>query len=128
MVTEAILPRRWYFSKFDLTNLRDIHTHYGTLPLRKLPALGFWQMTYYNQVRGVKSVPVLDLVEYDKPAAKKLLIERYGWRDYGGKHYESVFTRFYQGYILPTKFNIDKRRAHLSTLICSGQLVRGRMR
>ena len=74
-------------------------------------------MTYYNQVRGIKSVPVLDLVEYDKAAAKKLLMERYGWRDYGGKHYESVFTRFYQGYILPTKFNIDKRRAHLSTLI-----------
>jgi len=52
------------------------------------------------------------------------LKERYGWRDYGGKHYESVFTRFYQGYILPSKFNIDKRKAHLSSLICSGQVTR----
>jgi hypothetical protein len=53
------------------------------------------------------------------------LIEReLGWRNYHGKHYESIFTRFFQGYILPTKFNIDKRKAHFSTLICSGQMTR----
>ncbi|MBA2687735.1 MAG: N-acetyl sugar amidotransferase, partial [Gemmatimonadaceae bacterium] len=46
------------------------------------------------------------------------------WEYYGGKHYESIYTRFFQGYILPTKFNIDKRKAHLSTLVCSGQLTR----
>jgi N-acetyl sugar amidotransferase len=124
LVTEAILPKRWYYPKFDLVNLRDIHNRYGTRPLRNLPALGFWQMTYYNQLRGIKSEALLDLVDYKKLAAKALLTERYGWRDYGGKHYESVFTRFYQGYILPYKFNIDKRKAHLSTLICSGQLTR----
>jgi N-acetyl sugar amidotransferase len=124
IVTEAILPRRWYYPKFDLANLRDIHKRYGTLTLRKLPALGLWQMMYYNQLRGIKSEALLDLIEYNKLAAKALLTERYGWRDYGGKHYESVFTRFYQGYILPHKFNIDKRKAHLSTLICSGQLTR----
>jgi N-acetyl sugar amidotransferase len=122
--SESILPRRWYYSKFDLNNLRDIHRHFGTLPLRKLPALGFWQMTYYNQVRGINSVSLLDLIDYNKREAKALLKERYGWRDYGGKHYESVFTRFYQGHILPTKFNIDKRKAHLSSLICSGQMTR----
>jgi len=124
VATESILPSRWYYPKFDLKNLRDIHRHFGTLPLRKLPALGFWQMTYYNQVRRINSVSLLDLVDYNKAAAKALLKERYGWRDYGGKHYESVFTRFYQGYILPTKFNIDKRKAHLSSLICSGQISR----
>jgi len=124
VATEAILPRRWYYSKFDLANLRDIHRQFGTLPLRKLPALGFWQMTYYNQLRGVGSAALLDLVEYNKSVAKALLTERYDWRDYGGKHYESVFTRFYQGYILPQKFNIDKRKAHLSNLICSGQVTR----
>lgn len=124
VVTEGILPRRWYYPKFDLANLRDIHKRFGTLPLRKLPALGFWQMTYYNQLRGIKSIALLDLVEYNKNAAKSLLVTRYGWRDYGGKHFESVFTRFYQGHILPHKFNIDKRKAHLSTLICSGQMSR----
>ena len=112
VVTEAILPRRWYFSKFDLKNLRDIHDTSERCHCANLPALGFWQMTYYNQIRGINTVSLLDLVDYNKAAAKKLLMERFGWRDYGGKHYESVFTRFYQGYILPTKFNIDKRKAH----------------
>ena len=124
VVTEGILPRSWYYPKFDLANLKDIHRQFGTIPLRKLPALGFWQMTYYNQLRGINSVALLDLVEYNKKDAKSLLTSRYGWRDYGGKHYESVFTRFYQGYILPNKFNIDKRKAHYSTLICSGQMSR----
>jgi N-acetyl sugar amidotransferase len=124
IVTETILPRRWYYSKFDLANLHDIHRTYGTMKLRKLPALGFWQSTWYNLVKGMKEVRLLDMLPYNKEGAKKLLAQRYGWRDYGGKHYESVFTRFYQGCILPQKFNIDKRRAHLSNLICSGQMTR----
>ncbi len=59
---------------------------------------------------------------YIKSEVKKTIIEELGWRDYGGKHYESIFTRFYQGYILPVKFHIDKRKAHLSNLIFSGQI------
>ena len=55
---------------------------------------------------------------------KKILIEELEWKDYGGKHYESTFTKFYQAYILPVKFGVDKRKAHLSTLICSGQITR----
>jgi N-acetyl sugar amidotransferase len=124
IVTEAILPRRWYYPKFDMANLRDIHRRYGSLPLRKLPAMGLAQMIYYGAVYGITQVKLLDLVPYQKQAAKRLLTEKYGWRDYGGKHYESIFTRFYQGYILPRKFNIDKRKAHLSNLICSGQQTR----
>ena len=50
--------------------------------------------------------------------------EKLKWKDYGGKHYESVFTRFYQGYILPKKFNVDKRKAHLSCLICNKNITR----
>jgi hypothetical protein len=68
---------------------------------------------------------LLDYLGYDKQAAKRLLMENYGWEDYGGKHYESVYTRFYQGWILPHKFGYDKRRMHLSTLVCSGQMTRG---
>jgi N-acetyl sugar amidotransferase len=124
VVTEAILPRHWYYPKFDIANLRDIHRRYGTLPLRKLPAMGLAQMIYYSAACGITQVKLLDLIRYDKQAAKALLTKQYGWRDYGGKHYESVFTRFYQGYILPRKFNIDKRKAHLSNLICSGQMTR----
>ena len=56
--------------------------------------------------------------------AIRTLEDELGWRYYGGKHYESVFTKFYQAYVLPNKFHIDKRRAHLSNLICSGQMTK----
>lgn len=69
-----------------------------------------------------ESWPLLNFVVYNKKDAKETIINKLNWRDYGGKHYESVFTRFYQGYILPTKFKVDKRKAHLSNLIFSGQI------
>jgi N-acetyl sugar amidotransferase len=122
--TEWLLPRSWYYPKFDLGNLKAIHRTYGTLPLKRLPAFGVVQAGWYHQVRGINSVNLLDQLVYDRLAAKRRLTEECGWRDYGGKHHESVFTRFYQSYILPTKFNIDKRKAHLSNLILAGQLTR----
>jgi hypothetical protein len=69
-------------------------------------------------------VTILDYVDYVKEEVKEIITEELGWRDYGGKHYESIFTRFYQSYILPKKFNIDKRKSHFSTLVCSGQMLR----
>ena len=72
----------------------------------------------------VEVIYILNYLDYNKPEAKKDIATKLNWRDYGGKHYESVFTRFYQGYILPKKFGIDKRKAHLSNLICCGQLTR----
>jgi len=53
-----------------------------------------------------------------------ILERKLGWRYYGGKHYESIYTRFFQAYILPRKFNLDKRKGHLSTLIMSGEMTR----
>jgi N-acetyl sugar amidotransferase len=124
IATEWLLPKAWYYSKYDLVNMRAIHKRFGERPLRALPALGVWHFLYYQRVLGIKDVRILDLIDFNKADAKKLLIERYGWRDYGGKHYESIFTRFYQGYILPRKFGIDKRKAHLSNLILSGEMTR----
>ena len=63
-------------------------------------------------------------MEFSKTAAKQFLIDELGWRDYGGKHYEQVFTRFYQGYILPLRYGIDKRKAHLSNLLLNGEITR----
>ena len=71
-----------------------------------------------------QSWPILNYIPYNKSEAKKLIIDKLSWRDYGGKHYESVFTRFYQGYILPEKFKVDKRKAHLSNLIFSAQMTK----
>lgn len=122
--TEWLLPKAWAYEKFDIVNLRSIHRMFGDRPLKRLPALGLWSSTYYRHVRGIKTVNLLDLIDYKKFYAKQCLSKSIDWRDYGGKHYESVFTRFYQGYILPKKFGVDKRKAHLSNLILSGELRR----
>lgn len=79
---------------------------------------------YYMEVKGIKSISLLHYFTYNKNEVKALIAKELGWRDYGGKHYESVWTRFYQGYILPTKFGIDKRKAHLSDLIFGGQITK----
>lgn len=123
--TESILPKSWGFNAGDLRHLLAIHKRFGTRPLRKFPTLSFWERyLYYPFIRKIREVRPLNYVAYNREQAKRLLIEKYGWKDYGLKHYESVLTRFYQGYYLPTKFGIDKRKAHLSSLILSGQITR----
>lgn len=122
--TEWLLPRAWYYSKGDLENIRGVHRAHGEVPIRNLPTLGVWKRFYYEHVRRIYQLQVLELVPYRKMAAKQFLMDEFGWRDYGGKHYESVFTRFYQGHILPTKYGIDKRKAHLSNLILNGEITR----
>jgi len=124
IVTEAILPPNWCYSKLDLVNLKDIHKKHGKLKLKKLPKLGLYQRHFYHHIHFIQSVALLNYIPYVKSDIKKRIKEELGWQDYGGKHYESIFTRFYQGYILPRKFNIDKRKAHLSNLIVAGQVTR----
>lgn len=122
--TEGILPTGWEYDSFDLKFLRAIHRKFGTVQMRSFPQLGFLSQLYYLGLQRLRIVPLLNYMDYDKNAAKRLLEKEIGWRDYGGKHYESIFTRFFQGYVLPRKFGYDKRRAHLSSLICSGQMTR----
>lgn len=121
-VTEAVLPRAWNYNKFDLVNLRNIHRQFENGSLKKLPALGVWQFGKYTAINRIMTTELLNFIEYNKTEVKKTLGKELKWRDYGGKHYENIFTRFYQGYLLPVKFGIDKRKAHLSNLIFSGQL------
>lgn len=121
VVTEATLPDYWIFNKSDAENIKDIHKKYGKLPMKTYPLCESWKRKLYA-TKGIKTVNLLDYVDYNKAKAKKLITSELSWKDYGGKHYESIFTRFYQGYILPTKFKIDKRKAHLSNLIFSGQI------
>ncbi len=124
IATEWLLPRQWHYRKFDFANIKAIHDRFGEVPMKKLPALGLKQQLWYQHVRGIRAVALLDLVDYNKAEAKAHLMSELGWRDYGGKHHESVFTRFYQGYILPRKWDADKRKAHWSSLILSGQATR----
>jgi N-acetyl sugar amidotransferase len=125
VVTESINPDGWVNkNKLDLVNLRAIHRKYGSRRLKKLPRLGLFERYFYQAVCGIQTVNLLDLLPYKKASVKEEVVQYFGWSDYGGKHHESLFTRFYQGYYLPQKYNIDKRKAHLSNLILSGQLTR----
>ncbi len=122
--TEAILPASWYHWKSDALNILAIHKIFGKKKLSTYPLLGYFKRLYYTRYLKIKTVALLDLLPFVKEEAKETIIKELNWKDYGGKHYESIFTRFYQAYILPRKFKIDKRKAHLSTLICSGQITR----
>jgi N-acetyl sugar amidotransferase len=124
LITEGILPRSWIWNKNDLVNLKDIHHRFGTKPLKTFPTMGFLKYAYLRKIRGFRSFALLNYIDYNREKAKQILMDDLGWEDYGGKHLESLFTKFYQSYILPRKFNIDKRKAHLSALILSGQITR----
>ena len=122
IVTEYIMPPSWLYHKMDFANLKHIHKQYGTVKLKTYPTFDFKKYVYYSAILKLTPVSILNYVPYEKKRIKEIIKSELGWRDYGGKHYESIFTKFYQAYILPEKFHIDKRKAHLSTLICSGQL------
>jgi len=123
IVTEAILPYHWTYNKKDYINIKAIHKEYGQLELKSFPFLDR-KMKKFIRNSGVEFINYLNWVPFVKDGVKKVLQKELDWRDYGGKHSESVWTRFYQGYILPQKFKVDKRKAHLSSLICSGQMTR----
>ncbi len=123
--TEFILPKTWGYNASDARNLKAIHRRFGTVKLKHYPSCSFFKRyLYYPYVKNIRIVRILDYLPYNKEEAKKIIIEKLGWRDYGGKHYESIFTKFFQAYYLPKKFGFDKRRAHLSSLIVSGQMTR----
>lgn len=123
VVTEGtFLPKSWRHTKMDIVNIKAIHKQFGTLPMKTFPHFSFVKQYLVN--KKLKFVSLLNYTDYNKSEVKKLIIEKLDWRDYGGKHYESIFTRFYQGYILKEKFRIDKRQFHLSVLVQSGQMTR----
>ena len=124
IVTEIILPSSWIWNKADQVNIKAIHKKFGTIPLRTFPFFSGRLKHYYTKVKGIETIPLLNYMPYNKSDVKEVITRELDWRDYGGKHYESVFTRFYQGYILPEKFKIDKRKAHLSNLIFAGQITK----
>jgi N-acetyl sugar amidotransferase len=122
--TEVTLPPGWNHRKTDLRNLHAIHDAYTAEPLTSFPRISTMGLLFSQRVLRQVSVPLLSYFPYVKSAAIEELQRDVGWRPYPGKHGESIITRFYQGFILPKKFGFDKRRIHLSRLICSGQYTR----
>jgi N-acetyl sugar amidotransferase len=123
--SESILPKSWFYSdKLDSINIMDIYNKHGSgMKIKTFPFLSFREYFFYGTKYGKYLMP-LSFMNYNKEMAKKLLMKELDWQDYGGKHHESFITKFYQTIILPEKFGIDKRRAHLSSLICAGQITR----
>lgn len=109
----------------DLGLLKDIHRRYGKRRLETFPLCGIFKYRLlYRYIYGMKRVYPLDYVIYDKEKAEELLHEKYGWTRYENKHYENVFTRFYEGYYLPHKFGYDTRKNVLSSQILAGNITR----
>ena len=123
IATEGFMPPGWHFQKLDHINLLDIHRQFGTNGLTSYP---LFDRRLKKKVRaaGVEMLEILDLIDYSRDDAVSTITKQFGWRDYGTKHGESTFTKFYQEYVLPTKFGVRKRKAHLSTLINTGELTR----
>jgi len=124
VATEAVLPQKWGYGYFDWRYIKDVHRRFGSARLSTYPHFSLLGLFSYVFLRRIRLVSILNYIDYDKAQAMDVLQKQLGWTYYGGKHYESIYTRFYQAYLLPRKFDIDKRKAHYSTLINSGQMTR----
>jgi len=122
--TEGILPDLWFYNPKDLKLLKSIQSKFGSKKMKTFPTFDWRAEIYYKFFRGIKMVYILNLLPYDKQEALSILKEKVGYYEYGGKHHESVYTRFIQSYFQPVKFNLDYRRATFSSQICSGSLSR----
>jgi N-acetyl sugar amidotransferase len=123
--TESILPAAWGYDAMDATQLKAIHARFGARPRGNFPVVSFFNLyAKYPFFLRLRVLRPLNYLSYNKEEAIRILEKDYGWRYYGGKHYESRWTRFFQAYYLPYKFGYDKRKAHLSSLVVSGQMAR----
>lgn len=122
--TEGWMPTDFSHYKLDALNIRSIHRKYGKHALRTFPTVNPFSFYWNIHVKRIKFCAPLDYLDYNKKEAKEVLRKEFAWRDYGGKHYENIFTKFYQGVILPEKFHFDKRISHLSVLISSKQITK----
>lgn len=120
--TETHVPSSWSSGHFDWGYIKNIQKRFGTVQLKTFPHLGLQEFFFATYTR--KFINILNYLDYSKRDAMPILERELEWQYYGGKHYESIYTRWFQGYWLPTKFGYDKRRAHMSSLICSGEMTR----
>ncbi len=124
VATESIMPASWGYSARDLRHVKAVYKWATGKALTGLPVCSLLKYNYYRWIVGLRTVYFLDYLEYNRNEAARILAEKYGWQEYGDKHCESVFTSWFQNYYLFEKFGIDKRKAHLSSMINSGQITR----
>lgn len=125
IATESIFPKAWHGAAMDAINLKAIHKRYGERPLKNYRTVSFFDYyIWYPFVKKMRAVRPLNYMPFNKESAIDELERACGWRSYGRKHGESLFTKLFQNYYLPVKFGYDKRKPHLSSLIVSGQMTR----
>ena len=124
VASELVLPSTWAQGHFDWRYIRSVHSRFAKRPLDTFPHLDTLGYLRFRRTVARRTLNILNYIPYDRTKAIAELELSTGWRDYGGKHYESIYTRFIQGYVLPTKFGIDKRRAHLAALVLAGLVTR----
>jgi N-acetyl sugar amidotransferase len=124
--TECIRnPLEWMYYQSDSIQLRDIHRRFGSRPLTTFPITSILRhKVYLPYIKGIRVVKPLNYLPYVKASAMKLLVDQFGWQPYPQKHFESRFTKFYEGYWLPKKFGYDTRRVQYSSLILTNQMAR----
>ena len=124
VTTESIMPPSWGYSARDLTHIKDIFKKMTGKRLKGLPTCGLIKWNWYRWIKKIKTVYLLDYLDYNRKDSIELLQNECGWQDYGDKHEESIFTKWFQNFYLFEKFSFDKRKAHYSSLINSGQMTR----
>lgn len=124
--TECIRnPIEWMYYQSDSIQLRDIQKRFGTRPLVNFPMTTILRhKVYLRYIKGIEVITPLNYIPYRKAEAMQLLSEKFGWQTYPQKHFESRFTKFYEGYWLPKKFGYDTRKVQYSSLILTGQMTR----
>lgn len=124
VATESIMPASWGHNARDLTHIKAIYRKFTSKSLKGLPLCSVWKWNYYKWIKGIRTIYLLDYVTYNREGAIEVLKQKYGYEYPGEKHEESVWTKWFQNFYLFEKWGIDKRKAHFSSLIASGQLTR----
>lgn len=118
--TEGTTPLTWTY--MDGKYVNSIHENFGKVKIKSFPIMSLSKYLYYTFFKRIKQVRLLYYLPYDEKKILQMLTDEVGWINYGGKHHESMYTGFFQSYILTRKFNIDKRKLHYSALMRSGQI------
>ena len=124
LATESIMPEAWMHDAKDLKFLNSIHKTFSSKSLKSYPKMSYLKLFWKIFIKRIKYIGILNYIAYDKNQAMEILEKNLGWKKYEEKHFESIYTKFFQGYLLPKKFGIDKRKAHYSSLIINGQMKR----
>jgi N-acetyl sugar amidotransferase len=125
VVTEIMVPATWSHGHSDWGYIQHLNETFDGQKLKDYPHYTYYDnVIKYQKIKKIKRFPILNYIEFNKMEAMETLKRELNWVPYGGKHYESIYTRFYQGCILPTKFGFDKRRSHLSCLVRDGRITR----